>query len=65
MTLPLHRGPSRSLWLADLTDDEADRALKLWDAGCDTATIAERLFRFESVVERAVRLGRERRRKEE
>jgi hypothetical protein len=38
------------------------RCLRLWDAGHDTKDIADLTFQWEYVVERTVRLGRERRR---
>lgn len=49
-------------------DDRAEfvaECLRLWDRGFDTNDIARILFQYESVVETAVRIGRERRRKED
>lgn len=39
--------------------------VRLWDQGCDTKDIATALFQPEYIVESAVRLGRERRRRME
>jgi hypothetical protein len=60
-------GPPKqsSPWSAELNDEQIEEALRLWDFGMNTADIADRLFRKEAVVERALRLGRERRRKRE
>jgi hypothetical protein len=49
-------------------DDNSEfiaECLRLWDQGCDTKDIATTLFQPESIVETAVRLGRERRRRME
>lgn len=59
-------GPPRrsSPWVGELSDEEVERALELWDAGLDTFDIADKLFRHEAAVERGLRVGRERRRLE-
>ena len=47
-------------------DDEfIARCLELWDRGMDTKDIADVVWQDECVAERAVRLGRERRRARE
>lgn len=47
-------------------DDEfIRRCLEMWDRGLDTKDIADAVWQDECVAERAVRLGRERRRARE
>lgn len=38
------------------------KCLEMWDAGKDTADIAKAMFETEAAVDRALRIGRERRR---
>lgn len=51
-----------SPWMQELDEPLISMSLRLWDEGLNTAEIAKRLFRHEAIVERALRLGRERRR---
>lgn len=49
-------------------DDNSEfiaECLRLWETGLDTKDISAALFQPESIVESAVRLGRERRRRQE
>jgi hypothetical protein len=62
-------GPGLGTWRLQRRDAEVDnkfiaRCLEFWDAGYNTAEIADITFQWEHVVERCVRLGRERRRME-
>jgi hypothetical protein len=62
-------GPGLGNWRLQRRDAEVDtkfiaRCLALWDEGLNTAEIADITFQWEYVVERCVRLGRERRRME-
>jgi hypothetical protein len=49
------------------TPDDAfvETCLRMWDRGLDTKDIADITFQWEHVIERVVRLGRERRRAKE
>jgi hypothetical protein len=63
-------GPGRGNWRLQERDADGDakfiaRCLDLWDEGLDTKAIADITFQWEYVVERCVRLGRERRRMQE
>jgi hypothetical protein len=62
-------GPGLGTWRLKPGDADIDtkfiaRCLELWDRKFDTKEIADITFQFEHVVERCVRLGRERRRME-
>jgi hypothetical protein len=62
-------GPGRGDWrltesTSDLDDGFGARCLELWDRGLDTKEIADITFQWEYVVERTLRLARERRRME-
>jgi hypothetical protein len=47
------------------SDEFIEACLRLWDMGMDTDAISDVVWQDECVVERAVRLGRERRREKE
>jgi hypothetical protein len=62
-------GPGRGVWrlgpqAVDENPEFTARVLQMWDEGLNTKEIADIVFQWEYVVERCVRLGRERRRTE-
>lgn len=63
-TFPIRGWQMHQHEIGDNTEFVAE-CLKLWDTGRDTAEIASLMFQPEHIVERAVRLGRERRRRTE
>jgi hypothetical protein len=62
-------GPGRGDWRLpvkqiDANPEFVERCMLLWDEGLDTKEIADIVFQWEHVVERCIRLGRERRKAE-